>query len=354
MAKKKKNGSGLRKTLIALSIVLGLIFAALLAGTIYAEFLLGKVNYVDPDATVPTLSQEEIEELYNETEPAEEEDERFTGPVLREEDVVLETAPPVEVETDNVVNILLVGVDRRKNEKARSDSMILCTFNKTQGTITLTSFMRDMYVKIPNYRSNRINVAYALGGMSLLNDTIRHNFGVEADGVVEIDFSHFQELIDLLGGIELELTKAEANYINIECHSKLKAGVQTLTGEEALSYSRCRKVGGDGDFGRTNRQRIVLSKLLNEYKSKSLTELIGMMDDILPMVTTNMTKDEILGYVKDLFPMLASAELVSKRIPADDAFYYAKISEMSVIVPDITKSAELLASIVAEHPEGVG
>lgn len=355
MAKKKKSKqSGLRTMLIVLSVVLGVILAALVAGTIYAENLLGMINYVDPNATQATLSQEEIEALYNETEAEDEDEEEFTGPVLNEEDVVLETAAPIVVESDNVVNILLIGVDRRKNEAARSDSMILCTFNKSQGTITLTSFMRDMYLKIPGYKSNRINVSYALGGMSLLNETISYNFGVESDGAVEIDFSHFEELIDLLGGIELELTSQEANYINKECGSKLTAGVQTLNGEEALWYSRCRKVGGDGDFGRTNRQRIVLTKLLNEYKSKSLTELIGMMDDILPMVTTNMTKDEILGYIKDLFPMLATAQIVTSRIPADGAYYNAKINEMSVLVPDIPKNSELLRQILEEYPQGVG
>ena len=355
MAKKKKSkGSSLRNTLIVLSVVLGVILAALVALTVYAEFLLGKVNYVDPDATQPTLSQAEIEALYNETEPVAEDQEEFAGPELNEEDVILETAPPMEVETENIVNILLVGVDRRKNEPTRSDTMILCTFNKTQGTITLTSFMRDMYLKIPGYKSNRINVSYVLGGMNLLNETISYNFGVEADGIVEIDFNQFQKLIDLLGGIELELTKREADYVNYECHGKLKSGVQLLTGEEALSFARCRKVGGDGDFGRTNRQRIVLTKLLNEYKNKSLTELIGLMDDILPMVTTNMTKDEILGYVKDLFPMLATAELVSSRIPADGAYYGAKINGMSVLVPDIPENAEILRKTMEEHPHSVG
>jgi len=353
MAKKKKSNA-LRRTLITLSIVLGLILAVLIGVTVYAEVLLGKVNYVDPDATEPTLAQEEIEAILNETDPVELEDPDFTGPVLKEEDVVLETAPPMEVDSENVVNILLIGADRRKNEPARSDSMILCTFNKTQGTITLTSFMRDMYVKIPGYKSNRINAAYPLGGMSLLNKTLSHNFGVETDGAVEIDFAHFEDLIDLLGGIELELTSAEANYINKESGSKLKAGVQMLTGEQALWYSRCRKVGGDGDFGRTNRQRIVLSKLLNEYKNKSLTELIGLMDDILPMVTTNMTKSEILTYVKDLFPMLASAEIVTNRIPADDTYKMAKIDGMSVLVPDISANAAILKDILSEFTEGVG
>lgn len=354
MAKKKTNNSGLRRTLIVLSIVLGLILAVLVGVTVYAEFLLGKVNYVDPDATEPTLAQEQINAILNETDPTEQDDPDFTGPELKEEDVQLETAAPIQANTENVVNILLIGADRRKNEPARSDSMILCTFNKTQGTITLTSFMRDMYVKIPGYKSNRINVAYPLGGMSLLNKTLSHNFGVETDGAVEIDFAHFEDLIDLLGGIELELTSGEANYINKESGSKLTAGVHVLTGEQALWYSRCRKVGGDGDFGRTNRQRIVLTKLLNEYKNKSLTELIGMLDDILPMVTTNLTKDEILTYVKDLFPMLAGAEIVTNRIPADDTYKMAKIDGMSVLLPDISKNAAILEDILSEFAEGVG
>lgn len=347
---KKKQKNGLRSALIVLSVVLGIILAALIAGTVYAEYLLGKVNYVDPNATEPTYAQEVVDAIIYETEP---EDPEFTGPELKEEDVVLETIAPVEVNSDNVVNILLVGGDRRKNEPARSDSMILCTFNKVQGTITLTSFMRDMYVQIPGYASNRINASYVLGGMPLLSKTIAHNFGVEADGAVEIDFAHFEDLIDLLGGIEIELSSAETNFINKESGSKLKPGLQVLSGESALWYSRFR---GDasGDFNRTNRQRIVLSTLLNEYKNKSLTELLGLMDDILPMVTTNMTKTEILGYVTELFPMLASAQIVTQRIPQDNAYYQARINGMAVLVPDIAKNAEALQKIVSENPDGVG
>lgn len=337
---KKTTGSSkmLRRTLLAVSIVLGLILAALLGGTVYAEYLLDQVNYVDPDAVMPTLSQEELDAFHNETESM---DPDFTGPELNEEDVVLETVSQVEIDSNNVVNILLIGVDRRANETARSDSMILCTFNKYSNTITLTSFMRDMYVKIPGYRSNRINASYFLGGMNLLNKTINYNFGISADGIVEIDFANFEKLIDLLGGIELELTANEANYINRESGSKLKEGVQVLAGEQALWYSRFRK-DSKGDFGRTNRQRIVLSTLLNEYKNLSLTELVGMMDDILPMVTTNMSKDEIFDYVSDLFPMLAGAEIVTQRIPEEGTYKQARINDMAVLLPEIAKNADIL------------
>lgn len=346
MAKKKKKA--LRRTLTWASILLGIVLVALLGATVYAEYLLDKVNYVDPEATLPTLSQEQLEVVEKETEA---EDLEFTGPELKEEDVVLETVPAMEVDSEKVVNILLIGVDRRKNEVARSDSMILCTFNKHSNTITLSSMMRDMYVRIPGYKSNRINVAYTLGGMKLLNKTINENFGVAADGIVEIDFANFEKLIDLLGGIELDLSSKEASYINRETGSKLTTGVQTLTGEQALWYSRYRKDGGD--FKRTNRQRIVLSVLLNRYKQLSMAELVGMMDDILPMVTTNMTKDEIFDHMTNLFPMLAEAQVVTQQIPAEGTYNQAKINEMAVLVPNISKNAKLLADTMYVPEETV-
>ena len=346
MAKKKKKA--LRRTLTWASILLGIVLVALLGVTVYTEYLLDKVNYVDPEATLPTLSQEQLEVVEKETEA---EDLEFTGPELKEEDVVLETVPAMEVDSEKVVNILLIGVDRRKNEVARSDSMILCTFNKHSNTITLSSMMRDMYVRIPGYKSNRINVAYTLGGMKLLNKTINENFGVAADGIVEIDFANFEKLIDLLGGIELDLSSKEASYINRETGSKLTTGVQTLTGEQALWYSRYRKDGGD--FKRTNRQRIVLSVLLNRYKQLSMAELVGMMDDILPMVTTNMTKDEIFDHMTNFFPMLAGAQIVTQQIPAEGTYNQAKINEMAVLVPNISKNAKLLADTMYVPEETV-
>ena len=122
MSNKKKNG--MRRALTTVSILLGLVLAVLLGITVYAEYLLNKVNYVDPDATVPTLSQEQVEVVEQETEAA---DLEFTGPEMNEEDVVLETAPVLDVSSADVVNILLIGVDQRKNEPARSDSMIPST-----------------------------------------------------------------------------------------------------------------------------------------------------------------------------------------------------------------------------------
>ena len=349
--KNKKTDMLLKNILAILCVLLGGIFLIMLGGTIYAEYLLSQLNYVDPEATVQTLSLEELEAFYRENEI---EDPEFTGPEIQDEDVVFESVPTTVFKSEDVVNILLVGADYQNGERPRSDSMILCTFNKTTNTITLTSIMRDMYVQIPGYKNNRINASYFYGGMTLLEGTLNRNFGVETDGMVEIDFKHFKELINMLGGIELDLSYKEAQFINLKTGSQLEPGVQVVTGRQALWYSRFRGDAG-GDFNRTNRQRVVLMTLLEEYKSKSLPELLTLMHQILPMVTTNMTKDQITFYVTDLFPMLTSAKIVTQRIPVEGAYYQARINNMAVLVPDITKNVKALTkTLEAVEPQGVG
>ena len=284
MAKKKSTGA--RKVLITLCVVLGIILAVLVAGTVYAEVLLGKVNYIDPDATTPTLSQEQIDELYrpDETEAVEateagSDEENETEPVVTEpEETEPEfTLPVIQVNPDNIKTFLLVGSDdggyRSKSSTPRTDSMILVIFNKNQKQITLLSLSRDLYVKIPGYKDNRINAAYSLGGIALLKSTIEKNYGITIDGSAIIDFGNFEDLIDYVGGIEVELTKKEADYIN-NGYGPVTVGHNTLNGINALLYSRFRGSGA-GEIDRTGRQRYVLSQMLNKYKNLSKAELLG-------------------------------------------------------------------------------
>lgn len=346
MKKKKSRASaGKRAALTALCLVLGLVLVIMLGGTIYVEYLLNKMNYVQAGSTVDYLSQEEADRLAQEDAAEEGEDADFTGPELSGEDVEFSDAN-VQIGGDKkVVNILLIGQDAREGEeRARSDSMILCTFNKLNNTITMTSFMRDMYVQIPGYKNNRINTAYTLGGMELLNETLNKNFGLQIDGNVEINFNHFKELIDLVGGIEIELSSSEASYLNKQApgYETVSAGVNLLNGDQALVYARNRHSDSSGDFGRTNRQRIVLDTLINRYKDSSLTTLVSMMDDILPMVTTDLTKSEITSYVTSLFPMLATAEIVTQRVPVDGGYQQVKIDGMSVLRVDFEKNIQAL------------
>lgn len=349
MKKKKTSASaGKRAALIVLCVVLGLVLAILLGGTVYAEYLLGKLNYVDSSETLPTLSAEELQALEQETEEL---DPDFTGPVLNEEDVDWGSGPNVQIggeDEDSIVNILLIGQDTRTGVRSRSDSMILCTFNTNKNTLTLTSFMRDLYVQIPGYKNNRINAAYAYGGMPLLNDTLYENFGIHVDGNVEVDFTQFADIIDLLGGVELELSSDEVYWINKNVPgSSVSVGWNLLNGDEALMHARNRN-NIDGDFSRTSRQRELLSTLIDKYKNSKLTEMVGMLDDILPMVTTDMTKKEITTYVKDLFPMLASCEIVTQHIPVDGGYKNAVIGGAQVLVPDMEMNIQALVDSLVE------
>ncbi len=349
MANKKK--SMLRSTLIVLCVVLGMIFTTLLAGTVYAEYLLGQMHYVSNETPQPSLSIEDALAM-QETDPTE------VDSTIQEqdpEDVNLGEKTDVIIggENSDLVNILLIGADYQSGDVARSDTMILCTFNKVKKTITMTSFMRDMYVEIPKYGKSRLNVSYTWGGMQLLKETLEYNFGVQIDGMVEIDFTNFAKMIDMMGGVEITLTSDQASFINIKNGSSLKAGTTTLTGNEALWYARYRGDAGR-DFNRTSRQRELLNLLLDRYRNLKLTELITWMDDLLPMVTTDMSKADVIGYAVSLFPMLSEAEFVSQRIPVEGEYYQARINGMAVLVPDIPGNIKVLVDTLSTDNGSVG
>ena len=246
---------------------------------------------------------------------------------------------PTENKVYEVVNILLIGQDRRdSSSRGRSDSMILCSFDRTNKTITLTSFMRDLYVKIPGYQDNRLNTVYPIGGMKLLNDTLLENFGVEVDANIEVDFNGFEEIVDAIGGVDIEMTRAEvAHLAEYYDYHHLVPGINHLSGEEALAYSRIRYI--DSDFQRTGRQRAVLNALVENIREANLVELLSLVETALPLIKTDMTDSQIVGYVLDFFPMLSDCEIISQRVPADNGFEEATIRGMAVIIadPDVTR-----------------
>ena len=250
--------------------------------------------------------------------------------------------PLFRLGSSKTINLLLVGKDAAGSSGSRSDAMILCTFNRKNDTITITSFLRDMYVKIPGHKSNRINAAYRFGGTKLLNETLRKNFGIEVDGNIEVDFNCFEQIIDKLGGVTMELTAAEAKFINKHvAGSNLTKGTHLLTGAQALAYSRNR-YDSDGDFSRTNRQRKLLSVLLETYKSKTLPEMMAVVQELLPMISTDISKSDLTGYAVSLIPMLSGAEIRMQAIPVAGSYRYAKIDGKSVLLPDLEKNIRAL------------
>lgn len=314
---KQKKGGWKRNTLIAVCVVLALLLAAIIGIAIYADSLLEKINYID-SSNESTLSQEEASNAM--LEDAETVDPNSTEPIVRPEDIIIPVDPIDPLEQGNhILNVMLVGQDRRSGQsRQRSDTMILVTFNKSQKTITLTSFMRDQYVNIPGYGKTKLNHSYQYGGMNLLKQTIYNHYGVDIHGMVEVDFSGFEDIIDLLGGVEIDLTKKEAKKLNKDGGWNLSSGVERLTGEQALLYARLRSI--DTDYRRAERQRNVLTSIIEEYKNQSLTKMLSLLEEILPMVTTNIPKTDLTKYATDLFPMLSGAQVNTLRIPADGTF----------------------------------
>ena len=254
--------------------------------------------------------------------------------------------PSIDPSKDGIINILLIGQDRRPGEgRQRSDSMILCSFNVARGTISMVSFLRDTYVYIPGYGSEKLNAAYAHGGFSCLNETLAVNFGVHVDANVEVDFSRFKQVIDLLGGVNINLTQKEADYMNQNHGWSLTAGVNYLNGEKALAYSRIRKI--DMDAIRAQRQRTVLMALIDKYKNKNVAEMIALLDDLLPLLSTNMTNEEILEYVAELFPMFRNTTIQTQQIPAANTFENMTVGNVTATkVADMAVNRQILQELL--------
>ena len=226
-----------------------------------------------------------------------------------------------------------MGQDTRTGKRARSDSMILCSINPDTKAISLISFLRDTYVKFPTgYSNNRLNAAYAFGGFPMLYSVLEENFGVHVDGGVEVDFEGFEKIINTLGGVDINLTKAEGEWMG------LPSGMNHMDGKTALNYARIRKL--DSDFGRTERQRNVLTALFNKFKGADLSTIMDLANQVLGMVRTDLSDGELLKLVTQLAPAMSKLELSTHHVPADDAYQLTTRRGMSVLVPDMAKIHE--------------
>lgn len=337
-AKPKGRRSKQRTVLTVLCVVLAVILALLILATAYVESLFGKINR---DNTVSSLSPSELADLVgNETKPSDLDPTRETA-----------TLPQISAEiidSENTVNILLVGSDKGGN---LSDAMILCSIHKDQKTITLVSFQRDSYVDIPGYFPHKLNTSYALGGFDVLNDTLESNFGIQVDGNVAVDFDGFMDVIDTIGGIEMELTSEEAEHLNWKFGWDLTEGMNYLNGEQALNYARIRAIDADADFARTNRQRKVIAAVMDEVKGMSLSEINSLLNELLPLVSTDLTNSEIIGYAMDLYPLLSDSTITTQQIPAEGTFYLDWVDQdggMSIIrISDFDTNIEILREIIS-------
>lgn len=317
--KAQKGGSWKVVLTTILCILLALVLAIVAVGSAFANYLLSKIDRVQMGQE-PTISPSQVEDMLNTDPDLTPVDPSESLPDIGDITFPSEDPEPVG-QGGHVINILLIGQDTESGAvRARSDSMILMTLNTKAGTVTFTSFMRDAYVQIPGYKPNKLNHAYQYGGMKLLNETLKVNFGVEVDGDVEVNFAQFESIIDLLGGVDIDLTEEEAAYMCLGPGKEwdLKPGVNRLNGEQALSYARIREI--DSDYHRTLRQRTLLTALTNAYKNQPIDQLLPLLEEILGLITTNMTDAQIWDCAFNLIPMLSGLQVRSDRIPADGTF----------------------------------
>lgn len=332
---KKRMGLGLKIVLVVLAVLLVLMLAAFGA----MNYILSKIGRYDQ--TQPTGETEPVTEIFETDE---------TDPDASLNEVAPEDVVWDEVETitdDDVINILLIGQDARPGEsRARSDSMILVSLNKKSGAIQLTSFMRDLYVQIPGYQDNRINASFAYGGPELLDEVIKLNFGVKVDGNVEVNFEGFQEVVDIVGGVDVYVSQEEADYLTKSWKRSVYEGVNHFNGEEALGFCRVRSLSGS-DYMRTDRQRRVIAAIIDSLGTSDPSTIMSLVNEVLPCVTTDLTNWEIMQYAAIGISALAGgSEIQSARIPAEDAHYNAYIRGMAVLVPDLEMCQEDLREFI--------
>lgn len=307
----------------------------------------GKVETVDPLNEDFEIDQELAEEIQN----------QGLEDVLDPEDVDFGNVDIDVIRDKDVVNLLLIGQDRREGQgRQRSDSMILCSINKKKDKIILSSIMRDLYVPIPGYSHNRINAAYQFGGMELLDRVIEESLGIHVDGNVEVDFDGFVQSMAKLGNLDIELNQAEADYMNRNGDGveqpdmagnpwKLKAGVNSLTPEQILAYSRIRYVG-NSDWERTDRQRRVLTAAFEKARKKGLLGMLSLADQVFPNLTTDMSNGEIMGIVYEVM-INGITEVESYRIPVEGTYTNETLRMgMEVLVPELGKNSQYLKGYI--------
>ncbi len=257
--------------------------------------------------------------------------------VLNPEDIEWNGDKFTADDDDNLFNILLIGQDRRPDEgRQRSDAMILCSFNYETKELAMISFLRDLYVQIPGYADNRLNAAYVYSGFPLITQTFEKNFGVSIDGCLEVDFDSFEQIIDILGGVDIELTAEEAQIVGGDAHE----GLCHLNGEQALIYTRIRKI--DSDFQRTERQRKLLGSMFKKMKDCTLPELMSLVNEILPLMTTDMSDDVLLSFAANLAASLSELEIENYGVPSEGNYKNAMIDGMAVLVPDLYEIKKLI------------
>lgn len=309
------------RMLIILVTILTLLIGSIVG---FLVFKLSKIDYDDGTLkeTVGTYPEEdgetvpagtEFEELVMDTSGLQEME---TIPVI----------PEVEIqENDDIVNILLLGTDSydgKLTKYARSDCMILVSINKTEKTVKLVSLERGMGVYMESGEKtgewDLLTHAFRWGGAALVCDCVENHLRVEVDHYVRVTFSTVRTVVDAIGGIDVELSEDEAWALQVH-FPELKPGMNHLNGSQALMFARLRRI--DSDWRRVERQRKVILAAVEALKGSSLKELNDLLDEVLPLIQTNMSMLEIADLML-YAPNFLESEFDQMTIPKAGTYGY--------------------------------
>ena len=259
-------------------------------------------------------------------------------------------------------SLLLIGIDARPGEETgRSDTMIVVTLDPDGNTIKLTSIMRDLYVEIPGRKNNRINATYVFGGPELLMETIELNFGIHVENYIAVNFSMLGKLIDAIGGLTITVEndyymdrinaviKQDNKVLGIDLKDGLltESGEQLMTGKQAQAYARYRYGTSDGDFGRTARQREVVTLIFEKLAQKTAIELMNMVVENSGNVYTNLSVADLAAFAPVLISM-KDAQISELRLPIDGGYKSQTVAGMSVLVPNREKNMAAVMEFLEE------
>lgn len=271
----------------------------------------------------------------------------------------IESLTSAPMKEDGVINILLIGNDSRKNgEDGRSDAMILLSVSTKTKKIYMNSLLRDMYVEIPGHDNNRLNAAYSFGGAELLMETVEKNLDIKVNRYMLVNFEAFANLVDAVGGVDLELSSAEIEWVNAYLNEynlltgkefgtdymdTSAEGMVHLNGPQALAYTRNRYIGTD--FGRTERQRKVLQEIIHGLPGALVKNPDLLIDGLMPNLTTNLTQWECYQLSLSA-PAMLTYDIEQGSIPLQDTYRNATIRKMAVLEVDFDANKEYLHELL--------
>lgn len=353
--KRKKKGWTKKKKAMLITITTIVLSLILIVGIVLFLFFryTGLLNR-DPDTTVNSGEMPiDSSELVSKPDTI---DEKTQEEKLRE--MLAKRSTPISDE--NVMNILLVGEDLRDTEeesRGRTDAQLLVSINKQSKKIVLASFLRDSYIYLDNYGNTRLNAAYYHEGINLLENTISKYYNVKIDRYLIVNFYSFIEVVETIGGVDMDVDKDESFAMEsaLRQQNRLlnnpenkdyprKTGMLHLNGNQALAYARVREGCGD-DYGRTQRQREMITAIINKVKQLNIVELDDLITKVAPQITTDLTNGEIASLMLNASE-IASYQICQIQMPTFPYFKEEVIRRMAVIVPDYEKNALLLKEMI--------